>query len=404
MYQVSAQLRLGTEELTKAEKDNAQATKEVTSEARRAADSWHDYYTAVSREGIQFTNRMGELQFRQTQAAEDAAFRLDEIERDAAQQREDLLAKQWLDEEDELEKHQMKMRWMYEDHLDALRDLEYDHQQDRKELLEQAPWWVRYALQKEFAERERIARTGDKKALAEYDAALNKRIEAIDPAYAKELRQLDQRYKHEKQIETRENKQALRRDQEQFNQENRAQQRQLDYQLRVIERELEDQRRAWEFHDRQRRENEARAMDELITQHNQKLDQLWEDTNYKLSQLPNLYYQYGYQNAVKYTQGWEDAQHGSQPNAGELPTGDGGAGPKRHQAGAWMIPHNELALLHRGEMVIPAGPAERIREGGLGGITIGELHLHGNYTPFLARKMAKELADQLGPMINQRSR
>jgi hypothetical protein len=217
------------------------------------------------------------------------------------------------------------------------------------------------------------------------------------------LEALQERYDHEQSIEKRENTQALTRQEQQFNQENRAQERQLAYELDLIDRELRNQRDAWVFHDEQRRENEEQAMNQLIIEHGHKLQTMYEDSEWRLSQLPPVFKHYGYESAKSFGKGWEEGLK-DYPIVISGPATDGGAGPKRHQAGVWNVPRNELAFLDRGEMVVPAGPAQAIREGGLGGITIGELHVHGNYTPFLARKVAREVAEQLGPMINQRSR
>jgi trehalose/maltose hydrolase-like predicted phosphorylase len=49
----------------------------------------------------------------------------------------------------------------------------------------------------------------------------------------------------------------------------------------------------------------------------------------------------------------------------------------RYAAGAWDVPNNQLAYLHRGEMVVPAKPAEQFRQGGGGDTYIKEVHVHG---------------------------
>ena len=48
--------------------------------------------------------------------------------------------------------------------------------------------------------------------------------------------------------------------------------------------------------------------------------------------------------------------------------------------GAWELPHDMIAQVHAGEMIIPAGPAAAIRAGGSGTVATGggggDVHLH----------------------------
>jgi len=399
-------MRMGsaaTMQLADDQGDLGRATEEAAKAADSATDIWHDYLTSVEREQWQFTQRVEQLAFRQAQASEDAAFGLYEIERDAGQRRDDQLTKYWLDEERKLQQHQMKMRWATQDHLDDVSDMEWDHQQDKRQLLDKAPWWIRQALGNEYAERERIAATGDKEALAAYDRMLLERIRAIDPVYARELDLLEERYAHEKDIEEREFGQGQGRQQEQFDQENRAQRAQLEYQLNLITRELGDQLEAQNFHNQQRLENEKRAMDELNAEHAHKLDTMRDDTEYRLSQLPSLYKHAGYTSWLAWLKGFGDAQsdYGFSPATGYDPSTFVNPFAPSAQFGMGYVPRTMLAMVHQGEAILPPDQAQQWRGGG---ITIGEVHLHGNYTPFLAKKMANEFATELGNMTTQRSR
>jgi DNA repair ATPase RecN len=51
---------------------------------------------------------------------------------------------------------------------------------------------------------------------------------------------------------------------------------------------------------------------------------------------------------------------------GETETAGGGGRPRPYQRGSWFVPFTGLALLHRGEMVIPRDVAEEIRSGRAG--------------------------------------
>lgn len=354
--------------------DLADETEEATKAADKAHDIWHDYLTDIGEEAWQFAHRMEEMAFRQTQAAEDAGFRLYEIERDSGQRRADLLDKFWIDEESDLRRHQMRVLWATQDFQDSLRDMEWEHQQEKRDILDRAPPWIRQALAEEFRERRRIVKSGDKDALRAFDKNLKERIRAIDPAYAKELDRLQERYRHERQIEKREHRKDTRRRQAEYTEENREQQRQLDHQLRVLERELGDQIGAWRFHDQQRLENERWAMDNLNIEYAHALDRMESETDYRLSELPPLYKHYGYSSWTQWLQGWTDAQRDY-----PMPVPIGGFTPlDPGNVPDWSNPF--------------AAPTLGAPSGGGGvNVTIEQLLIGSGATPMDARKIGEQL-------------
>lgn len=380
----------------------AETTDEAASAAKRAEDIWHSYTTNVSEENWRFTRRMEDLGFRQGQSAEDAAFRVYEIERNAAQGRGDLWDRFWLDERFETIRQHDKLRWMRQDYLDDLSDMEWDHLQEKRDILDKSPWWIRQALQKEFKERERIAKTGDKDALRQFDEALKERIRIVDPIYAKELDRLEEQYQHEQEIEERETGQAKQRRQTDWRRRDREQEARLRLQLGQLERGLGNQLEAWRHHDQQRRENERWAMDRLITENAHQLDRMHSDTEWRLSRLPELYREYGYQSWRAFVRGQAQAQQeqfaqmvGPYP----FPTA-----PFAFQQGAWEIPRRMMGILDRGEMVIPAGPAERMREGGGMTIEIGQIVVPSSFTPQQGRQFGRAVVEAMGPELRKQHR
>jgi hypothetical protein len=431
----------GIQEDIRAMRMGAQAAADWTGEQDRLGDSldkakdiYDKYARDVEEANYRFGRSVADANFRAAQAAEDAAFRRYEIERDAGQRIDDAFRKAEQSKADyierfqrwhrsELVQHLNELSRLQQDHFDELADMEWDYQEDRRDLLKGAPWYIRYALQREFAERKRIAATGDTQALRDYDRALRERIRAIDPIYAQELDELQEQYDHKRAVEEREAEQArdrttedwelrLREQRENLDEQVRQLERNLQEQTRVAERELRDQLEAWRFHDQQRRENEGRAMDNLIADHNRKLRTLYDDTNRRLADLDIIWKHWGWSHGIDYITNLQHALSTYSPPMSPMPAGGWPtlpatppAFPAHLQAGMWEVPRNMLAMIDKGEMVVPSGPAQRMREGG-GAITIeiGQLVLSGAGGPSQARRYARELAGELGPMIQQQSR
>jgi len=295
------------------------------------------------------------------------------------------------------------MKDIMQDLADDLLDTEWDYQRDRADAMKKAPWWIRQALSKEYQERDRIASTGDAKALKDYDAMLLERIRAIDPVYAQELELLQDQYSHKEDIDRREAGQSLEREKDSWRITNREQERGLDQQLRELNRNLGYQLEEWHFHQGQREESERWSMKNLIVEHDHSLGKMYDDTQRKLADLPPIYQHYGYENWVSFIQGWNAGQGDYPLSLPAVSTGGGGAGPKRHQWGAWEIPSNELAYLHKGEMVVPAPAAQQIREG-TGGVNITIQHLTVMGGRSGAREFLNAVNEELGSGVARRSR
>lgn len=367
--------------------------------------AWLKYFDAVASENASFTRRMADLEFRQTQALENATFQRGEIERRAAENRQDLLASFDRRYEYDLESRLSRIRYTLEDHYDKLAEMEYDYQQDIQQTLDRAPWMVRQALQAEFTERERIAKTGDKAALQAYDKALRERIRLIDPIYAKMLDKLEAQYQHELEIEEREQDKGVERERETWDLRLREQEEGLQEQLRQLDRQLENQRNAWNFSNEQRLENERRALDNLNWEHAHRLDQLKNDLESKLAEINRAWEHWGYTHGVNYIQKLQEGLSTGLP----MPTG--AATPPGYtpyqwfpmQRGAWDIPRDMPAMLDKGEMVVPAAAAERIREGG-GAVSIHveNLVIGPGVTPMTADLFVRDTAEELGRLIRER--
>uniref|UniRef100_A0A6M3LXY4 Putative tail tape measure protein n=1 Tax=viral metagenome TaxID=1070528 RepID=A0A6M3LXY4_9ZZZZ len=380
--------------------DNTKDLEELAKAQKKAADIWGDYGRSVAQENWQMARRVADAQFSAGQAAERAAYDLYKIQRDAGDRTGDLMANAAIRDEADTARHYAKLRYMKQDLNDALADMDWDYQRERSDIIEKAPWWIRYALTAEYAQRERITASGDAKALEQYDEYLNERIKAIDPAYAIELDKIEDQHEHKEDIEERETRQALDRAKDGWNIQQREQAQAMDRQLFELGRDLGYQLDEWHFHQAQREESERHSMENIITDHEHSLSVLWDNTQRKLAELPSLYKHYGYENWVQFIKGWTDGQ-ADYPQTINAPAGGGGAGGsmRRYQAGAWDIPRNELAYLHKGEMVLPAGMAQQVREVG-GPITIN-LNLGGGYSPYQGQQIAAQIATELGQGIRR---
>jgi len=387
-----------------AQKDLGDGIQKATKELSDASKAWSDYYADVAEAGWSFTARMDDLNFRHVQAAEQAAFRIAEIERGYQWDRDTALRRANHDYQMALRQHHQTIERINQDHYDTLADMEWDHQQDKQDLLSRAHWWIRQPLQKEFTERERIAATGDKKALRDYDAYLLERIRAIDPVYAEELDRLQEQYDHQREIEERERGQSLDRANDSWQNQLDDQRWALREQLRQLERRLQDQRRAWEFSNQQRLENERRAMDELTRDHNHRLDTMKSSLVAKLEDQQRVWEHFGYVHGISYIAKLNEGLSGG-VNIPTVPTPTTPPVPPRPpvppwtpslQGGAWNIPYTMPAMLHSGEMVVPAGPAERIREGGgMVNLTIENMIFQG-YSPDMGRQVVEQIEAELG--------
>lgn len=379
--------RRTTLEVGEAQQIATRTSEELTDAIDKASDIYDKYVRDVEEANYRFGRSVADANFRAAQAAENAAFRRYEIERNASQRYED-----------DVRKHSRTIQRQWQDLHDALSDIEYDYQQDRKDLLKRSPWWIRQALQKEFAERKRVAASGDSAALEAFDKALRERIRAIDPVYAQELDELEEQFDRKEVVEKREAGQARSRTEQDFREQNR-----------ITRRELGDQLEAWRFHAAQRRENERRAMDNLIADNAHRLQALYDNTNRRLAELDAIWKHWGLAHGANYI---EKLQHvlssytpslpapGYEQYVGPYPFP---TEPFAFQQGAWEIPRRMMGILDKGEMVVPAAPAERMREGGMT-IEIGQLVVPGSFTPQQGRQFANDVVDALGPRIRKKSR
>jgi len=380
----------------------------LSSQIKKASDIWADYNRAVARQNEQFARRVADAQFRATQAAENAAFRRGEILRRAEESRADAIRDFQHNLRRETQRHHLDLQRMTQDHFERMADLEYDHEKERSELMRRAPWWIRNALKKEFSERERIAKTGDKKALSAFDKALLERIRAIDPAYAKELDLLLEKHEHETKIEQREADKSRTRRQEDWN----IQRRELDYQmqsrLQDIERDLQNQLNAWRFANQQRRENERRAMENLRTDHNRALRDLRDDAARRLADFNELWAHWGRKHGESYMEALQRALSApvSFPGSPSLP------GPQwtpsewswtPAQGGMPEVPRTMGVVVHRGEAILPAPEAAAWREGGLT-IIVENINLAGVGTAMDAKNFGQQIAESLGESLRERKR
>lgn len=346
----------------------AKDTEELADAVDKASDTYDKYVRDVEEANYRFGRSVADANFRASQAAENAAFRRYEIERNAAQR-----------SEDDLNKHTRTIQRQWQDLHDALSDIEYDYQQDRKDLLKRSPWWIRQALQKEFAERKRVAASGDSNALEAFDKALRERIRAIDPVYAQELDELEEQFDRKEVVEKREAGQTKRRTERDFQE-----------QERITRRELGDQLEAWRFHARQRRENERRAMDNLIADNAHRLQVLYDNTNRRLAELDEIWKHYGHAHGVSYI---SQLQHVLSSYTPALPT-PGGAEPFTPLPPDYRFPERNPWAVGGADVA------------GVGGVTvsIGNLVVPSSFTPQQGQQFANDVVDALGPMIRRKSR
>lgn len=398
MYQDSARARQAIQELGVTTDDAATNTEELAKAQKQGSDIMADYARSAAQTNWQFAQSVSNAQFSAVQAAENAAFDLDKIQRDAADRSSDLMADVAIRNEADTARHYAELRRMKQDLNDSLADIEWDYQQQRKEVMDQAPWWVRNALSKEFAERERIAKTGDKKALEEYDKVLLARIKAIDPAYATELEKLQKQHKHEEDIEKREAKQATERKKEDWETDQREQAQALTQQLFELGRGLGYQLDEWRFHDTQRLEGEKQGMDNLIIEHGHSLDVLWTNTQTKLSEITGLWQYYGYEWGKALIAGIESSQAFTPVPAGYNPFENFVNPWATAQGGMDYVPRTMPVVVHKGESILPAGEAAQYRQGGA--ITIN-LTVGGGWSPYQGQQIAAQIATELGRGIRR---
>jgi hypothetical protein len=395
----------GMGNLGKATDDTTQDLEEQQKALDKARGMWSDYLDRVAAENWRYAQQVERAQFQATQAAENAAFSIYKIERDAADKRSDLFTSYAINVEADTASHYNKLRYLRQDLNDSLADMEWDYQKERREAMDQAPWWIRQALSKEFRERERIAKTGDAKALADYDKMLLQRIRAIDPVYAKELEKLQEQYKHEEQIEKREGRQSQQREEDAWQISSREQQQQLNHQLDVLERELREQREEWAFHDTQRLESERFSMGQMLTEYEHSLSTMWTTTQQKLAELPPLYEKYGYESWAAFVQGFNGAMAqtgGFSPWTGEDPFENWVNPWASAQRGMEYVPRTMPVLVHKGESILPAGEAQQYRQTGGVVVTIQHMTVSGGRAG--AREFVEALSRELGEQIGQRSR
>ena len=376
MHQESAAARTAIQDVGDATDDTTKDLEEQQEALEKGAKIWGDYLRSVAEENWRSARRVEDAQFSMMQAAERAMFDMMKIERDAGDRRGDILESADIRAEARTAQHYNRLRYMKQDLTDDLADMEYVYQQEKKELLDEAPWWVRNALGKEFKERERIARTGDKKALAEYDKALLAKVKAADPAYAKLLQKLQERYDHEEQIEKRETGQSLAREKDSWQISSREQERGLDQQLRELERNLGYRRDEWNFHQGQREDSERWSMDRLITDQEHSLVRMYETIQRKLSEITPLFAFMGEQWATSLIESY--------------------------QAGLnyWPAPPGEP------DWTNPFGPggtygaAAPVAAAGAGTTVNIDVNVGGGWTPY----QAQEVAEVLGQKIRQQLR
>ena len=435
------------------------ASAEKTSVAK---DAWMDYLNSVAAENERFASRVAAAQFRAAQAAEQAAFQLAQMEARYQQQRAQAIASAGASIASAVAGADDRISQIRRDLLDDLRDMEWeynqaalqdqmDYQRQRTELVKKAPWWIRHALTAEYDERERIRKSGDAEELAEFDKALRERMRAIDPIYAEELDALQEQYdeqrqmaaeeyRHEREVARREANQAVQDAQDAVANQVAATQAGLSQQLAAMEANYKLQREAWEFQNKQRLEAEKFAMDQLNTEHQQRLDELfnrWEEyrgkatksqdeagkkiikmsnknlrvlkgeVHVRLKEISPKFEEWGQKHWEEYRGAWKRAmQHKPLAAPGEPGTPPAGVGPGL-QHGAWRIPYNMYARLEAGEMVIPPQPAEAIRQGGgLGGISIviENLHLGAGMSMMDARMFGNQFGEYLGQKIQEHGR
>ena len=71
-----------------------------------------------------------------------------------------------------------------------------------------------------------------------------------------------------------------------------------------------------------------------------------------------------------------------------------GAGLPSFDSGAWSLPADMVAMVHRGEMIVPAGMAGQIRDGAGGGGAVNvQHHAHFNVTAMDARSVGRFFRD-----------
>ncbi|MCK5644152.1 MAG: hypothetical protein KAJ19_25355, partial [Gammaproteobacteria bacterium] len=227
------------------------------------------------------------------------------------------------------------------------------------------------------------AASGDSKALEAYDKALRERIRAIDPVYAEELDELQEQYDRKETVEQREARQARERTEQDFRE-----------QERITRRELGDQLEAWRFHAGQRGENERRAMDNLITDNEHRLQILYDNANRRLAELDLIWKHYGHAHGASYV---TELQHVLSSYTPSLPTPVGPAPYTPIPPGYTFPETNPWAAS------APASLAGM--EGGTGvTVSIGNLVVPGSFTPQQGRQFGRDVAEALGPELRKQHR
>lgn len=391
MYQDSARARMAIQEVGDTSEETATDLEALAKAQKQASDIMADYGRSVAQEEWQMARRVADAQFSMTQAAENAALDLYKIQRDGADRSGDLLAAAAIRDEADTARHYANLRYMKQDLNDSLADMDWDYQRERSDIMEKAPWWIRYALSAEYAQRERIAATGDAKALEQYDEYLNERIKAIDPAYAIELDKLEEQHEHAEDIENREAGQSLERAKEDWQIQQREQDRAMNQQFYELDRQLGYQLDEWRFHDAQRLESERNSMANLITEHAHSLDVLWTNTQAKLADIAGLWEVYGREAMEKWITGMDSVPWPSKEGQLSLK----GAG---YQRGLEYVPRTMPVVVHKGESILPAGEAAQYRQGGA--ITIN-LTVGGAWSPYQGQQIAAQIATELGQGIRR---
>ena len=362
--------------------DTAADQEELDTALQKGADVWADYGRRVEEANYQFARSVEDAQFRATQALEDAAFRRYEIERNAGERRGDILTQYDIRLEAATATHYNRLRYMRQDLLDELSDMDWEHEQDRAEMMKRAPWWIRQALQKEFSERERIAKTGDSKALRDYDKALKERIRAIDPIYAEELDLLDEHYEHQADVEKREAGQGQQRQADDWDIRNREQRRSLDEQLRQLDQNLGDQLGAWYFHEGQREEAERRSMGRMHDEHDHALAAMYDNTIRRLEAITPIWEAYGYEWGMALLKGMAKATPWTAVEPGYVPD--------------WTNPFAGGASPNFSAAASVAGGATTTNN-----VTV---NVGGGWTPYQGQEVATQVATKLGQMTVRQKR
>lgn len=347
-------------------------------------------------------------QFRMGQTMAAGAFRVDQIEDRFEHSMASRLARMEIAAIAATEREALSIQSIKEDHYDRLRDMESNHQEEMRRMLQRAPWYLQGPIRDYQRQRQELEERGDKEGLAQLKKNFMERIRTIDPIYAEELEHLKDTQREERDVEDREFRQRLDRTRVRADISRRQREAQdaitladmqfaFDQQLKAQEFAQEQRLASMEFAYQQQKAASDRASGEALRDYQKALaDRGDEFARWAKEQTP-LRYSVGYEHGSSYTSGVLDGMLGPPERPFGIP---GATSPMRGlQAGMSYVPTTMPVIVHPGEAVLPRGEAAAWRSGGVPPIYInfyGPIYMR-------TRQQISELATDISREIGRRA-